>query len=247
MNETVGGLVPAQIVTVDEKTMKTKEGGHAVKCMFNPYEYTLSKSNSFDEKKAPNTGNSPPAEISKAGAQTLKLSLYFNSYGPKHDGVHPHGLPQSGVTDVSLITDDLWKFMKVTTEGQKDKNDKKHVPLVAFDWGVFFFISYITNMTQKFTLFSPKGIPVRAKVDITFTQYRDEEDRKKQNPTSGSGPVNRVHRVVAGDRLDLIANRVYQDATKWRYIADYNNLANPSALTPGQMLIIPFEQEAING
>lgn len=242
MNKTVGQLVPARIVKVND-ALKPVYDGSEVKCMFNPYEYTLSKSNSFKEQQAANGENSPPAELSKAGAQTLKLSIHFDTYGPARDSIY------GTEKDVSKITDKLWDFMKVTTESQPDQNDKKHVPMVAFHWGVFFFVSYITNMTQKFTLFDKNGIPVRAKVDITFTQYRDIEDRHAmpQNPTSGGGPVNRVHQVVAGDRLDLIANQVYRDATKWRYIADYNNLTNPSELTPGQMLVIPFEQEAMNG
>ena len=135
--------------------------------------------------------------------------------------------------------------MHVTEEKTADKNKKKHVPLVAFHWGVFFFVSYITSMTQKFILFTREGIPVRAKVDVTFTQYRDGDDRKNlpQNPSSGGGPISRVHTVVAGDRLDLIANEVYQDSTKWRFIAKYNNLFDPSNLIPGQRLRIPFEQE----
>lgn len=239
MNKTRGQLVPARIVKVTEDLQPINDS--AVKCMFNPHEYTLSKSNSFKEQKAANGKNSPPAELSQAGAQTLKLELWFDTYTPDKEAVY------GTEKDVSQITDKLWEFMKVSTETMPDKDDKKHVPLVAFHWGVFFFVSYITNMTQRFTLFTREGIPVRAKVDVTFTQYRDIDDRRKdlfQNPTSGGGPVNRIHRVVAGDRLDLIANQVYRDAAKWRYIADYNGLKHPADIYPGQTLIIPFEQEA---
>lgn len=239
MNETVGHLTPARIIKVDDVTMQPV-GGNEVKCMFNPYEYTLSKTNTFKEQEAANGENSPPAEISKAGAQTLKLKLFFDTYS-KRDSIY------GTETDVSRITDKLWKFMHVTEENQSDANKKKHVPLVAFHWGVFFFVSYITNMSQTFTLFTSQGIPVRARVDVTFTQYRDVDDRRKlsQNPTSGGGPINRVHTVIAGDRLDLIANNVYQDPTKWRLIARYNNLLHPADLQPGQRLAIPFEDEVI--
>ena len=47
----------------------------------------------------------------------------------------------------------------------------------------------------------------------------------------------------AGDRLDLIANVVYRDPAKWRYIAEYNGLLDPLVLRPGQLLTIPFEEE----
>jgi nucleoid-associated protein YgaU len=91
-------------------------------------------------------------------------------------------------------------------------------------------------------MFKLDGTPVRAKVDVTFTQYVDLEDYKSQNPTSGGGPIQRVHTVRAGDRLDLIAAEAYGDATQWRKIAEYNRITNPTALRPGQQLGIPFDE-----
>ncbi|MCB0189955.1 MAG: LysM peptidoglycan-binding domain-containing protein, partial [Caldilineaceae bacterium] len=35
---------------------------------------------------------------------------------------------------------------------------------------------------------------------------------------------------------------VYQDATQWRRLADYNRLDNPLNLQPGRLLQIPYEQ-----
>jgi hypothetical protein len=238
-SEVTTTLASARIVKVKDDKQSIEEGT-AIPCMFNPYEYTLTKSNSFKEESSASGKNAPMAEIAKAGAQTLQLSLIFDTYA-------------SGA-DVSLTcTDKLWELMRVSksanSSGQSaGSQDKGQAPLVAFQWGVFFFVSYITNMTQKFTLFLPKGIPVRAKVDITFTQYTDLEDRRtesRQNPTSGGGPINRVHRVVAGDRLDLIAQSVYRDPTKWRQIARYNGIIDPLDIRPGQMLAIPFAEEKV--
>lgn len=237
MGSTLEGFVRARIVKVTEALTPIETT--AVPCMFNPFEYTLSKSNSFKEEETANAKNSPKAELAKAGAQTLQLSLIFDTY-------------QKG-EDVSITTDKLWDLMRVADDARPDKrpanpNEKREVPLVAFQWGTFFFVSYITSMTQKFTLFTARGVPVRAKVDITLTQYTDVKDRLedlRQNPTSGGGPINRIHRVVAGDRLDLIAQNVYRDPSKWKQIAEYNGLIDPFALRPGHLLTIPFEQEFV--
>jgi len=237
MGSTLEGFVRARIVKVTEALTPIETT--AVPCMFNPFEYTLSKSNSFKEEETANAKNSPKAELAKAGAQTLQLSLIFDTY-------------QKG-EDVSITTDKLWDLMRVADDARPDKrpanpNEKREVPLVAFQWGTFFFVSYITSMTQKFTLFTARGVPVRAKVDITLTQYTDVKDRLedlRQNPTSGGGPINRIHRVVAGDRLDLIAQNVYRDPSKWKQIAEYNGLVDPFVLRPGHLLTIPFEQEFV--
>lgn len=220
MANTRGKLTAAQIYEVDKNGKKT--GGPPMDCMFNPYEYTVSKSNSYSEKSR-NRSNAPSFEFTKAGAQTLKLNLMFDTY-------------ESG-KDVSLTTNKLWKFMEpsVTT----GNNRKKEPPGVAFKWGVFRFVAVITSMTQKFTLFKLDGTPVRAKVDVTFTQHKDVNDYSKQNPTSGGADLQQVWAVVGGDRLDTIAATVYGDGRKWQLIAKYNDITNPLSLRPGQTLTIP--------
>jgi hypothetical protein len=219
MSTTRGNLVPATIYEADEGGNKI---GDAVPCMFNPFEYTVSKTNSYSEEPK-NQSDSPAVNFKKAGPQTLKLALVFDTY-------------ETGA-DVSLQTNQLWKFMQ--PDKASSNSDKKEPPRVAFHWGVFRFAAVITNMTQKFTLFKKDGTPVRAKVDITFTQYTDVNDYPAQNPTSGGGPVLRTWQLVRGDRLDNIAAEVYGDATKWRQIAEYNNLDHPLAIRPGQRITIP--------
>jgi hypothetical protein len=223
MANTRSGLVAARIYESDDQG-KPVSGGVSIDCMFNPFEYTVSKSNTYGEKAGNNT-DVPQIEFKKAGAQTLKLDLIFDTY-------------ETG-EDVSLLTNKLWKFMEVKTRENGSATDKVPPPDVAFEWGVFRFVSVITSMTQKFTLFKPDGTPVRARVDVTFTQHVDLQDYPGQNPTSGSDRVERMWHVTAGDRLDLIADQVYGDANKWRLIAEHNHLANPLLLRPGYHLTIP--------
>jgi hypothetical protein len=223
MPRTRGNLEAATIYEVDENG-DPKSGGQTVSCMFNPFEYTVSKTNTFSEEPA-NDSNTPHAELSNSGPQTLKIKLTFDSY-------------ETG-EDVSLETNKLWSFMMRSDNGSGGENERSETPQVAFEWGVFKFVSYITQMTHKFTLFKNDGTPVRASVDVTFTQYTDVNDYPDQNPTSGGGPNERIHRVVSGDRLDTIAAEIYRDATKWRLIAEHNRIMNPLVLKPGQVLRIP--------
>jgi hypothetical protein len=223
MAQTKGNLVAARIYEVDQSGQE-KGGGTSVDCMFNPFEYTVSKTNTY-EQNAKNNADVPQVEFKKAGPQVLKLSLFFDTY-------------EAG-EDVSLTTNGLWKLMESKTRQEGNKNKKIPPPEVAFEWGVFRFVAVITDMTQKFTLFLQDGTPVRAKVDVTFTQHKDSNDYPNQNPTSGNGPLERIYTVTSGDRLDTIAYDAYQDATKWKLIAERNRITNPLALRPGLHLIIP--------
>ncbi len=225
MPNTRSSLQAARIFEVDDAG-EEKGGGIHVACMFNPYEYTVSKTNTYREENQ-NRSDVPSFEFQKAGPQTLKLSLLFDTY-------------EAG-EDVSLETNKLWKLMESKTRREGNQDRKVPPPEVAFEWGVFRFVAVITNMTQKFTLFLADGTPVRAKVEVTFTQHKDLNDYPAQNPTSGGGDIERTWRVIAGDRLDLIAYKVYGDATRWRIIADYNGVQDPLDLNVGQHLIIPAE------
>lgn len=222
---TKGDLKPALILEVDEKGVPC---GESIPCMFNPFEYTISKSNTYHETSGAGS-STPNMELEKSGAQTLKLKLVFDTY-------------ETG-EDVSLITRRLWKLMtpRQGAETKQGNKTKQAAPYVAFNWGAFHFVSLITNMTHKFNLFDLNGLPLRATVDITFTQHHDQEDY--QNPTSGGTPIDRVWTVTAGDRLDLIAAEVYGDETLWPKIAAHNGIVNPFRLFPGRQLFIPLEQD----
>ena len=223
MPNTRGNLQAARIFEVTESGDE-KSGGVSIDCMFNPFEYTVTKTNTYKEESG-NRSDVPSFEFEKAGPQSLKLTLMFDTFEADED--------------VSLETNKLWKLMESKTRREGNNNRKVPPPEVAFEWGVFRFVAVITTMTQKFTLFKPDGTPVRASVQVTFTQHKDLEDYPNQNPTSGGGNIERVWRVIAGDRLDTIAYQVYGDATKWRMIASYNGIVNPLKLQPGQQLIIP--------
>lgn len=221
--DTFKGSQRALIYQVDEKQHKViNENSPLVKCKFNPAEYAVSKRNSYTE--LPNTeGNVPPANFTGVGSQSLTLSLTFDSY-------------EAG-TDVREQTGGLWKFM----ETKSVLGHTRKMPIqVAFEWGSFFFVAFITSLTQRFTLFTHDGMPVRARVDVTFVQYKDIKDPKPTNPTSGGGSMEQTWKVVAGDRLEAIAAEVYNDATQWRRIAQHNHITNPLALRPGQVLRIPI-------
>jgi hypothetical protein len=220
---TRGSLTPAQICEVNAQGKKFS--GLAVQCMFNPYEYRITKTNQFSQRPR-NDSDVTQAEFQSAGPQTLTLSLYFDSY-------------ETG-EDISQTTRKLWKFMETSTQPNAGRGQKTPPPQVAFEWGVFFFVAYINSMTQTFTLFRQDGTPVRAKVDVTFTQYVDVDDYPSQADRGGTF-YEQAWRVTAGDRLDTIAGEVYGDPKKWRKIAERNHITNPYALQPGQILQIPLD------
>lgn len=204
-----------------------RDGGNThIPCMFNPKEYSFSKSNQW----APGRGkgqNMPQLEFGSGQPATLQMQLFFDTYAAGEDVRKKY-------------TDAIWKLMMVDPKLKDPKTHKSRPPKVCFQWGsAWTFDAVITSISQKFTLFLHDGTPVRATLDVTFQQIQDESLLPKQNPTSGGVGGERVWIVNEGDTLAWIAYKEYGDSTQWRRIADANRLTQVRRLAPGTVLEIP--------
>jgi hypothetical protein len=214
-------LVKAAIINRDT-------GGPPIECMFNPKEYTFAKQNTWNkgEKAGENTSD---LTFSSGGSTKLTLQLFFDTYEAKEDVRKKH-------------TSAIWNLMRVD-ESLRDfapRTGKGRPPMVRFQWGnTWSFDAVITSISQKFTLFLADGTPVRATLDVSFEQIKDEQLYPRQNPTSGGVGGERIWTVRHGDTLAGIAYHHYGDTQQWRRIADANRLTRVRRLTPGLVLVIP--------
>jgi len=221
-------LPKAQIINIDS--------GAIIECMFNPKEYSIAKRNNWGQPKSgggasSNAGtNVPKQQYSGGQPATLTLQLLFDTYAGA-----------TGSQDVrSQYTSKVWALAEVDPSLTDNTTTKSRPPKVRFQWGpAWSFVAVITSITQKFTLFSADGTPVRATLDVTFQQITDDSQLPGTNPTSGGMGGERLWTVKHGDSLASIAYEVYGDTARWRTIADANRLTSVRSLRPGLQLGIP--------
>lgn len=217
----IPGLAKAIIINLERP-------GVPVTCMFNPNEYTLTKQNSWRPTPQPGQ-NLPQLEFTGGQPATLQMQLFFDTY-------------DSGMDVRDVYTGHLWRMMMIDTSLSLPRTNKARPPRVRFIWGKSWsFDAVIVSMRQQFTLFNAIGFPVRATVDVNFTQVADSTALRLQNPTSGGDGGERVWRVNDGDTLAWIAYKMYGDSNKWRLIATANRLTTLRRLEPGSVLVIPNE------
>ncbi len=208
LNLTKGGLAPATLTNLDTNEV--------VNFMFNPFEYTLTKRNTWQDK--PVTGqNLPYVNFQQGGAITLKLTMHFDS--------------QAVGKDVRNFTDKLWKMVLINEATVDAKTGKGQPPAVVFDWGKLHFKAIITNLSQHFTLFTETGIPLRCSVDVDLQQYMDEAGATgtaQAGTVTTSAPVT----AVQGQRLDNMTS----DPNDQRRVAENNNIDNPLNVPRGTQL-----------
>ena len=200
--------------------------GSPIKCMFNPKEYTFSKKNQWSAAKDKG-GNVPEYEFGGGEPASLSLQLFFDTF-------------ETGKDVRKEYTDAVWKLMMIDAKLTDRATNKGRPPKVRFQWGqAWSFEAVIMSITQKFTLFKEDGTPLRATLDVTFQQVVDELFYPKQNATAGAAGGATQRTVKQGDTLASIAHAEYGDPTKWRDIADANQMTHVRNLRPGTNLEIP--------
>ncbi|GAB4324376.1 MAG: peptidoglycan-binding protein [Dehalococcoidia bacterium] len=215
-----------QRTTLVKAKIKNLDTGRSIECLFNPTEYSFSKTNTWSE--APNRGaNVPTLEFSGGNPIELTLQLFFDTHEAREDVR-------------TRFTNALWELALVDPSKRDSRTQKGSPPICEFQWGaVWSFEAVVTNISQKFTMFLEDGTPTRATVDLTLRQAKDPSRYPFQNPTSGGAQGHRTHTVKQGETLDLIASQEYGRASDWRFIAEVNNIDDPFRLRPGTILSLP--------
>jgi LysM repeat protein len=210
-----------------QKAFLQPEKGDQIPCLFNPTELSFSRSNSWSAPDMPGKGV-PTLNYTGAQSGSMSLRLFFDSTD--------EGAP------VTNYTDQLLALMEIDTSlpGSNENTNNARPPWVQFHWGsMHSFKAVVSSASVSFTYFSSQGVPLRADVDLTLTQYEDGKVFGPQNPTSGTPHPHRSHRVQPGETLDRIAATYYGNPTHWRRIAELNGIEDPLALRPGRILAIP--------
>ena len=128
---------------------------------------------------------------------------------------------------------ELLKNVAYTFVGTKHES-----PIVQLKWGGFIFYGRVESLKFDYTLFKPSGVPLRAKVTLTFIEYQSTEEISKEAATE-SPDLTHIVEVKAGDTLPLLCYQIYQDCSYYSQVARINNLTNFRALKPGIKLQFP--------
>jgi nucleoid-associated protein YgaU len=212
--------------------------GDPLKVQFNPTEYTLTKSSQFAEVPIPGL-DSPILQFVRGQTETLALDLFFDST-EKGTGEKAEA--------VTKLTDEFYQLIKIESS--------THAPAVLlFSWGDETFPGHrsystlggqgrnafkcvVESVKQRFTFFSPKGVPLRATLTVSLKEYKTLSDQIAELKLK-SADHTKTHVVARAETLPRIAFDVYGNAEDWRAIADYNGIEDPVFLQPGAILEIP--------
>ena len=198
-----------------------------VEFQFNPKELTIAKAASWGRTTGTGNASSGPPQYNGPQPSKLNLEMFFDASDTQDDSV---------VKTVDL----LLGCCVPTSSSHAQKRDSP--PWAVFRWGgITGFLSYISSVSAKYTLFTSSGVPIRAVVTVVLDELSGGPPG--QNPTSGGLVPRRVHVMAEGDTLPALAYREYGRADRWRALAEANGIDDPFRVRLGSTVLLPAAEE----
>lgn len=211
--------------TVTKAKLTVEGQKNPIQVEFNPAEYSLSNGIQYSEKSIPGL-DGPIGQFICGNSTTLNVTFFFNTYEPP-----TLKNPQEGGKDVTQYTKKIVNLTQI--DGTLHR-----VPKVTFSWGSIKFTGIITEVKESYTMFLTSGMPVRAKLDVTFKSVYNVADGKRTSPFE-SPDRTKARVFMQKDALWRIAAQEYGDPKYWRVIAKENKILNPLEISEGQVLKLP--------
>src|SRR6266852_1680101 len=204
---------------------------------YNPTEFSLDKGVQIAEIAIPGL-DSPLLQFVRGQNEKMTLDLFFDT-------------TESGMgnraTSVTTLTDPFYELVKIVPKTHappiclfcwSDKFTGSNFSAHAENQGRNGFRCVVESVKQKFTLFSPEGVPLRATLTVTLREYKTLSEQVAQLNLH-SPDRTQSHIIQRGETLSSVAAQHDLEPGEWRHIADAKEIEDPRRITVGTFLTIP--------
>jgi hypothetical protein len=214
-----GTLTPMVITAYSDDTYSSSVGTYTA--YINPDQYTYNYSIEYSKQDVPGAGGQT-LKFQQVEPATVTFDMYFDTTGI---------IPDSS----GDVNDQIADFQAITYGYNGDIHSPNYLQLV---WGTMIFNGVLGSLSVTYQLFSPQGIPLRAKASVTFKNTADPEEIEKEE-NSNSPDMTHVRTVLEGDTLPLMCNRIYGDPSLYMEVARVNGLDQLTDLKAGTSIVFP--------
>ena len=205
--------------------LKGAREGERITVLFNPFEYSIERANTFKATSIPGLSG-PLLQFINGEADVLSMELFVDDFT---DPAPPGG------KSVQKRLAELASLLEI--------DRKLHAPPpVRFLWGKLAFTAIIEKLSRKITLFRPEGIPARATLNVSFKEYKTLP-QLLEDPKLESADKTKRRVIVGLDSLWAMAAREYGEPAAWRVIAHHNDLDDPREVRAGDWVTVPPLEE----
>ncbi len=208
--------------TIDKDGKITNDNSLAFTVMLNPADLKRNCSISYSQNRALGSRQQEP-KFSAVGKETLAFSIVIDATGAVP------GATRDVSEQLRQLNDVVYRDISAT----------KEISRVYLLWGTLSFHGRLESMATNYTLFTPNGIALRARVDLAFAGATSAKEAELVADRSAPD-MGQVVKVVQGDTLLTLCEKVYGDEAYYLDVARTNGLSNVrEPLPPGRMLVFP--------
>ena len=224
--ELTGRLMKATLIAFKKSDMKVPDLSRLFVIPINPQQYSRRFANSYSNRNG--SGNTKThQDYERTPAESISLDFYLDGTGTV-EGYPPilRDLP------VAL---QIAQFLRTVYQPHSDTHEPSYVMLV---WGDMFFRGRADSVSIEYTLFDTFGLPIRAKVSVSFREHLSDLLRSKLENFM-SPDVTHRRTTTSADRLDLMVDQIYDTPRHTLQIAKANNLTSIRNLPTNRELTFP--------
>jgi hypothetical protein len=241
-------------VTIYRYDENGKLAPNPIVAQFNPTEFSLDSNRALGMAPALEQ-QVPTIQHVRGDSDLLRVELFFDTtesgMGADEGRKRSDPPPPEPVTK---RTDPLYRLVRQ----EPGTPGKKSPPVCWFAWGARGFPGsvpspdrttekrdgfkcVVESVTQRFTFFSPDGVPLRAVVTLTLREYATTcEQARKTGQTANGG--TKTHTVKQGETVSQVTAKELGDPKEWRKVSDANGGIGAGAVSPGTVLSVPLGQ-----
>jgi hypothetical protein len=236
-----GSLNKLVIHCFKDKSFKDEIKDAKFTAPINPESFTKNIKIDLETRSAHGSAGKDP-KFKEVGTEELKLDFILDGTGMMEGYLGAKDKADKD-KDVS-VSEALSLFLKCVNEVDGDTHRPRF--LIIFWGSEIKFPCVLSNLDINHTLFDSQGFPIRVKISATFLRYMMPEAQLASIHLS-SPDLTHYKKVVAGDRLDLLTYKVYNNSKYFMQVAKANSLGTLRNSRPGLNLSFPpFDKKEAN-
>ncbi len=215
------GALEKMVITGYKDEGFSQKTGKSFTAMINPTIYGRKQGVRYNEGDSLDGGNAPSYKTYRD--EDLNLDFILDTTGV---------IPSTIIRDLPGLIGDLLDTV-YTYVGSTHQP-----PYIQIAWGTLSFQGRMKNLEVEYTLFTPAGLPLRAKVKLQVKLFVSKATQELEK-TKSSPDLSHLITVKAGDTLPGLCMQIYNSAVYCTEVARINRLTGIRYLEPGMELFFP--------
>ncbi|MHA7102255.1 CIS tube protein [Roseivirga pacifica] len=203
----------------------SKRNGDKFVVMINPANYDHNYSVTYSDEESPGKA-AKTTKFKSIGPETVSFNFVFDDTGAVERNKENEGKTVAQM--IKALKDVVYKYYG-------EIHEPNYVLLV---WGTMIFKSRLESMKVEYQMFKPNGVPLRAKITLSFKGFTDPA-QESQVANRSSPDLTHIVTIKEGDTLPLLCDEIYRDSKYYLKVAKANNLVDVRNLKAGTKLIFP--------